>query len=196
MDSSIVTLCVGLATVLTSGVVSSVATYRLNRNKEQTFFMRQKAEALYLAADEFGRDVGAHVVTFFPVARGEIDYNQMLDLQIANPSKKAQGGLETMTMLVHIYFPEVQPHLGGLLASRDRWNELRAAHKAAYKAGEGVGLVWVAAFQSAGREIDLSVKDLQAAIVKSARHYAGASAVVKRAQRPADLRTKGRGKTT
>lgn len=183
MNPSIVTLCVGLATVLTSGLVSSIVTYRLNRSKEQTFFMRQKAEALYLAADEFGRDFGAHLLTYLPVARGDIDYNQMLDLQIAKPAKKQQGGAETMTMLVSIYFPEVQPQLDALLKQRDLWSELRSAHKAAYKEGEGVNSMWVSAFQHSGLDVDRAIKNLQTAIVKSARHYAGASAVAKRVRR-------------
>jgi hypothetical protein len=130
MDASIVTLSVGLATVLTSGVMSSVVTYRLNRNKEQTFFMRQKAEALYLAADEFGRDFSKHLITHLPVARGAIDYDQMLDIQLANPPDKRQGGFETVAMLASIYFPEVEPQLAALLKARDRLSELRAAHKA------------------------------------------------------------------
>jgi hypothetical protein len=180
MDSSVVTLCIGLATVLTSGVASSVVTYRLNRNKEQTFFMRQKAEALYLAADEYGRGLSAHVITLLPVARGELDYNQMLDLQNANPPSKRDGGFETLSMLVSIYFPEIEPELQALLKARDRLGEVRGAHKQAYKEGEGVDPVWVAGFAQVGKEADQAIKALKAAIVRSARRYAIAPSELKR----------------
>lgn len=174
MDAAVVSLSVGLATVLTSGVVSSVVTYRLNRNKEHTFFMRQKAEALYLAADEFGRDFSSHLLTYIPVARGDFDYNQMLDMHIANPPDKRRGGHETMAMLISIYFPEVEPQYLALLSARDQLGELRNAHKQAYKEGAGVGTGWVRAFIQVGRDTDQATKALQAAIVRSAKRYAGA----------------------
>lgn len=173
MDPGLVTLCVGVTTALAGGVVSSVVTYRLNHNKEQTIFMRQKAEALYLAADEFGRTFSAHIVTYLPVARGDLDYNQMLDLHIANPADKRQGGYETMTMLAGVYFPEVDPELQALLSVRHRLGDVRNAHKQAYKAGGGVGPTWVAAFQDVGHEADLAIKALRAAILRSAKAHAG-----------------------
>ena len=171
MDSTVATLCVGLATVLTSGVASSIVTYRLNRDKEQVFFMRQKAEALYLAADEFGRSLSSHLISFFPVAQGKLDYNQMLDVQNARPPSKQNGGYETLVMLISIYFPEVEPELQALDAIRDRLGEVRSAHKQAYVEGEGVDPVWVAAFAELGGKLDLVIKNLKVAIVHAARRY-------------------------
>lgn len=134
--------------------------------------MRQKAEALYLAADEFGRMLGAHVVRHLPVANGQIDYNTMLDRFIADPPSKAAGGPETMEMLVRIYFPEIQTQLSTLLSARDRLSRVVSLHKQAWKDGVGVGPEWIEEFVSAGKEIDLAVKGLQEGIVTSGRSYA------------------------
>ncbi|MEI9966040.1 MAG: hypothetical protein WDM92_16745 [Caulobacteraceae bacterium] len=90
--------------------------------------MRKKAEELYLATDEFGRDFGSHMVTFLPVLEGSIDYNQMLDLQRQTHTKKLHGGAETMEMLVRIYFPEVEGELDRLFAVRDEFSKIRSAH--------------------------------------------------------------------
>jgi len=174
MDSGVYAVVVGLATVIASGVVSSYVMYRLNRNKDQTFFMRQKAEALYLAADEFGRDLSKHVVICLPVAKGELEYNAMLDLQIANAPDKRNGGFETLNMLANICYPEVLPALKVLLLVRDKFNKLCAVHKQAYKEGAGVGLPWTRQFSELGQEAGQAIEALKTAIIQSARRHAGA----------------------
>lgn len=65
---------------------STVATHRLNRNNERTLFMRKRGEEIYLAADEFGRELGGHMATLQSVVDGQIDYNQFPDPQNANPA--------------------------------------------------------------------------------------------------------------
>jgi hypothetical protein len=111
MSQTLLTAATPYATILMSGVVSTIVTYYLNRNKEHAFFMRSKAEALYLAADDYGRDFASNLICYFPVTREEHDYNKMLDLQQTNKPTKKHGGFETMTMLANIYFPETLPKL-------------------------------------------------------------------------------------
>lgn len=175
MDATLISLLVGLATVLTSGVASSIVTYRLNRQKEHVFFMRQKAESLYLAADEYGRALSCNIISYFPVVRGEIDYNEMLDIQMANPPSKEHGGYETLAMLVGIYFPEVESKLKILEEVRDRLSKLRNEHNKAYKNGGGVDRYWDAAFSDVTKELDCAIKALKSAILHSARRYGGNS---------------------
>ena len=171
MDAAVSTIFVGLATVLMSGVVSSYVTFRLNREKDQTVFMRQKAEALYLAADEFGRGFSTHIVTFLPLVKGDVDYNEMLDFQIANPPDKRNGGFETLNMLANIYYPEVLPQLKALLQIRDDFGKFRTAQKQAYKEGDGTGHPWTQKFSELAKEADRTIEALKAAIIKSARRH-------------------------
>jgi len=86
LDSIFVTLGLGIGTILASGVTSAVVTYRLNRRKERFEFLRGKAETLYLAVDQFVKVLGMHALTYYPVLKGEMDWNQMLDLQISSGS--------------------------------------------------------------------------------------------------------------
>ena len=154
MRPAIVPLITSLATVVTSGVLASVVTYKLNHNKDQFVLMREKAEALYLSAHEFSLDLSKYVLPFFLVRKGEMDYNQKLYVEAANQSVNPNGGAEMMTMLLCIYFPEVEFQLRGLLDARDRLSELRIRHSQAYKGEAGVGTIWLSEFTKAAREID------------------------------------------
>lgn len=135
--------------------------------------MRKKAEELYLATDEFGKMLSGHMLTFFPLLEGSIDYNQLLDLQIADPASKKHGGAETMEMLTRIYFPEVEPCLDELMAARDAFSEIRAQHKAAYKRGAyDDGLAWKPAFGSAMVRVDRAITAMLSAIIIAAKGHA------------------------
>ncbi|MBL8554592.1 MAG: hypothetical protein JNL41_09970 [Phenylobacterium sp.] len=176
MDAATTTLIVAVATVLTSGVSSAVVTYRLNRSKEQTFFMRRKAEELYLAADEFGRQWTSSMVPLLGVLDGRLDYNQMLDIRQANPIKKDHGGAEMMEMLTRIYFPEALPELSAIHAARSAYNTLESAHKAAYQDGAGMDPRWKPALMEAMRKADKAVDAFKVKVVRLARVHASAEA--------------------
>ena len=175
MAPTAITLGLGVATILASGVTSSVVTYRLNRRKDQLEFMRTKAEALYLAADEYGDILGSHSLTYYPVIKGEIDWNQMLDLQIESGSERREhGGAKMMTMLVDIYFPTVRPALAQVFETRTGFNSFTHRMKRTYiQDGELDPRMWMPEMNGQTAEIDKAIKQLQAAIVVAARSYAG-----------------------
>lgn len=173
MDSTIVTILLGLATILTSGVTSSIVTYRLNRSKEQAFFMRQKAEALYLAANEFSLGFSSLLIGYLPVTRGEISYNQMLDMQIERGKANKNDAHETMIMLSSIYFPEVFEEIEKLHAVRDKYSLIKQAHRTAYHEGDGIGPEWEDAFRKVALDADDAIKKLQASIIRAAEPYSG-----------------------
>lgn len=173
MDGASIAL--SMLTILGSGVVSSVVTSRLNRGRDQTVFMRAKAEQLYLSADEYGRLFGATMVSYFPLLEGRIDWNQMLDVQIKNGEKQAvHGGAETMTMLVAIYFPSVRTTLMHVWSAREHFNALISELKRDYIAnGYVTGDDWKTRFMSVAETMDAAIKDLQKQIVAAAREHAG-----------------------
>ncbi len=175
MDASLVTLIIGFTTVLASGVTSSIVTYRLNRNRSQVIFLREKAEQLYLSADEFGKAFGSQMLTYFPLLDGKIDFNGMLDMQIEQGSApRKYGGAETMTMLVEIYFPSVRPALEEVWKARTGFNQVTADIKRAWeRTGDVTHGDWRARFLSATQVIDNSINKLQREIVIAARTHAG-----------------------
>jgi hypothetical protein len=176
MDAPIVTLILGFATILASGVTSSMVTYRLNRNRNQTVFLREKAEQLYLSADEFGKTFSMQIITYLPLLNGRIDYNQVLDMQIEQgPAAKKYGGAETMTMLVEIYFPSVRPALEEVWKARDTFNRITAEIKFVWERDGDVSAGDLKSrFMSAALAIDKCIKALQNEIVTAARVHAGA----------------------
>lgn len=165
-----------VGTILSSGLVSSLVTYRLNRAKDQTFFMRQKAEALYLAADSWRVMFSQHSLPHLGVAEGKFSYNDMLDLIAKAGAEKGTAGHDTMVMLTRIYFPEIEPLLDAVFTARDRFNDVSKAHKAAYLEGQGVDRVWVEGFRNRALEADKALSLFQAgdyrsgAPTRSARH--------------------------
>jgi hypothetical protein len=175
MDATSTTLVLGLATIFASGVTSAIVTYHLNRNQNQTIFLREKAEQLYLSADEFGHTFDAQMLSYFPLLDGKIDYNKMLDMQISSGSEeKRHGGAEIMTMLVDIYFPSVRPALQGVWEAREQFGAITHQIKLAWQRDGNVSEGnWRQVFLEATRNIDDSVNALQSEIVKAARIHAG-----------------------
>ena len=66
--------------------------------------------------------------------RGDLDYNQGLDIQIKHNTEKDYNH-ETATMLINIYFPQLRPAFEAILHRRDEINRIQAVFKAAYKRG-------------------------------------------------------------
>lgn len=173
MAETTVTVALGLATILGSGVVSGYVTHRLTRNQNQFVFLREKAEILYLAADEYGKRFGGQMVTYFPLLDGRYDYNDMLDKQNefgSEPSK--YGGAETMTMIVEIYFPSVRLALQGVWDARAEFNKVTAAIRALWEQqGEVSGMDLP--FRRASLVVDQAIENLKDEVVIAARAKSG-----------------------
>ncbi len=183
MDTVTATLIVGLSTVLASGVASSIVTYKLNRSKEQTVFLREKAEQLYLAADEFGKAFGSQMITYFPLLEGRIDYNQMLDMQISDGATPKNFGPATMEMLVEIYFPSVRPALQNVWKKREAYNKVTAVIKSVWKEfGTLAHENLLPTYKAASLEMDAAIENLKKEIVLAARAHAGVEQQVMRVE--------------
>ncbi len=175
MNSVSISLLISFLTILLSGVTSSVVTYQLNFRKDQTIFLRGKAEQLFLAADEFEKEISSHLISYFPLLDGRIDYNQMLDLQIEQGSKpRAHGGAQTLEMLVEIYFPTTRGALAQLWNCRDMLNSLEHEIKRIYVAeGDATRPDLKTKILAASAAISEANKALKAAIIEAARRHAG-----------------------
>lgn len=175
MDPVSASLLVGFSTIVASGVTSSVVTYWLNRRKDQTIFLRGKAEQLFLAADEFEKHLGGHLISYFPLLDGRIDYNQMLDIHISDGSKAhVHGGAQTLEMLVEIYFPTTRGALAQLWKCRDALNSLEDLIKRTYRVeGHATDPDLKAKLLAASAAISEANTALKTAIVEAARRHAG-----------------------
>lgn len=164
-----------IASALFGGIGSAFFSSWLSRRKDQTQLMREKAEQLYMAADEWCRDLGIYHFSFLPMLDCTIDYNQMLDMQKANATKKKHGGLETVQMLVRLYYPEVRPQLEALIGAQATFNEIQHAHKAEYKVIGPLGPEWKSRFMLAMHRANQTGEALTVAILDAADKYAAPS---------------------
>lgn len=173
---SIITLGLGVGTILASGVMSAVVTSWLNRQKDQTQFLRTKAEALYLAADEFGRMLAVYTIRYYPLISGSTDWNQLnQDLAASGGQLREHGGAETVRMLTEIYFPSVRPAFKSLIDARTAFNTFTRELKREYERGGGVldQRHWIALLDQKAGAVDDATEELKQAIVSAAQEYAG-----------------------
>jgi hypothetical protein len=127
-------IIVGVLTIVMSGVVAAVVTFRLNARREDRQFRRERLEQLFRAFSGFCRVLEVGWSPYINVMAGKIDYNQALDMTIAS-GEDDERNLENVEMLVAIYWPELQSHVNALKTVRDDASSLLGEHKARYKAG-------------------------------------------------------------
>jgi hypothetical protein len=164
-------LGITLVTVVMSGVVAAVVTYRLNTTKEHVFFMRKKGEELYLAAETFDRSLSSYFLPGYSVVKGEISWNEFLDLTIENANKSDNEASRQVLMLVDIYFPQLQPAFDKYLEQRTTLNGILHEHKRAFKAGT-VGTEFFKPFHQAMGELDVRAKEFKQAMIIEIRKFA------------------------
>jgi len=128
-----------------------------------------------LAADEFGTHFVGQMLTYFPLLKGDIDYNQMLEMQIERGAEeKKHGGAQIMTMLAEIYFPTVRTALDAVWSERDAFNKLTQEVKATWMAyGTFRHSDMLKRFQAASLALNGSFEALKKEIVAAARVHAG-----------------------
>ena len=165
-------------TVTASGVLAAVVAYGLNATKEHVFFMRQKAEALYLSVESYHRLLSSHYIISYRVLKNEISYNDYLDLQNSNlgrTNKDSAAALEMATMLINVYFSDLRAHLHGYTAARGNISDILSDHKLAYKRGDTDGGRWFRQFHEAMKELDRTAKAFKQAILPEAVKLAPAA---------------------
>jgi hypothetical protein len=102
--------------------------------------------------------------------KGQMEYNQALDIQLENKAGKDARYLETATMLVNIYFPSLRDRLVALLKRRDEVNVIFRKFKSLYKASGPTGetAALVGPFSKAMLGFDAAQQDLNESLFKLA----------------------------
>ena len=95
-----------------------VVTFKLNARREDRQFRRERLEHVYRAFTGFCRVLRGDWYPYIQVMTGKLNYNQALDMTIAS-GKGDEHHLETLGMLVAIYWPKLQSHVDALKTVRD-----------------------------------------------------------------------------
>jgi hypothetical protein len=160
-----------LTGILMGGVVATIATYYLNTNKEQIFFMRRKAEELYLAFEFYDRSLSGYYISAYALVKGELSWDQFNELMIKNADEKQQEASRQVVMLMDIYFPNVRRAFEIYCERRDALNSVLSQHKRAYKAGTASTQFFKPFHDAIQRMVD-SATDVKQAIIAEGRNYA------------------------
>jgi hypothetical protein len=126
-------LLIPLISILGSGVVSAFVAQKLINSRTEKDFKRKKLEELFLAIDKFCVSLSMAHFAWTRVAKGELTYNEALDLIINLDKKEYSGVFQTAQMLTILYFPEMLPAFKKILDIRARLTALQFEFKTIYK---------------------------------------------------------------
>ena len=126
-------LLLSILTILASGVVAGVVTFRLNAARDARRMRREKLEATYMAHSGFLRQLDLGWMPYMAVMANELSYNDALDIAINKQTGTEPKHFEHLAMLVALYFPELQEGLARLVEIRDRAAAIIQTHKDEYK---------------------------------------------------------------
>jgi hypothetical protein len=129
-----VQLVISVATIIGSGVVSAIVTFRLNKQREERNLRREKLEQLLLSVDRYVVNLANHFMIYERCAEGVYDLNAANDLFIKQGVDELRP-FETSRMLTAIYFPDLQPNLDEIIKLRDIGSVAVSEFKEGYKAG-------------------------------------------------------------
>jgi len=113
------------------------------RDEELT---RDRLEELYVLSNKYLGTLVSHYLPFRMVMNGELTFNQALDMTIESCSRKDYEP-HRVTMLIHMYFPEIKPEFDQLMEIREKLNSIIDGYKEQYKSGNPDGSRWLEVFQ-------------------------------------------------
>jgi hypothetical protein len=160
-------IILSLATIVSSGVMSAIVTYKLNARREECQFRRQKLEEFYMAMSGFCRSLMTHFFTYQGVMEQKTTYNAALDATIEKGTDEKRS-CDTTFMLLPIYFPQFQPVFNKLLNCRSTLNAILGEFRESYKAGNPDGTRWLTPFTENLCQIEDIEKQLRQMIQKEA----------------------------
>ncbi|MBL0687394.1 MAG: hypothetical protein JJV94_06180 [Sulfurospirillum sp.] len=113
-------------------------------NKEN--LMRDRLEELYILSDKYFNTLVSHQLPLRMVMKGEISFNDALDLQIER-GKEKKFDYNRVNMIIEMYFNELQEPYSEVLKIRDELNNISEGYKNQYKTGDYDGRKWLDLFQ-------------------------------------------------
>lgn len=169
MTATEVQLIISVTTILCSGVVSAIVTHKLSTERAEREFRRKKLEELFFAVHTFCTKLFSANIVWPQVMRGEITYNDGLELIIKNHDRQDKS-YDIAEMLINIYFPELLPHLQAILKRRDQINRIQSEFKKSYQRQESCDS-FLKPFLTELNGIDVDEKSLTKALFRISEKY-------------------------
>jgi len=116
------------------------------QNVKREALVRDRLEELYVISKKYLNTLCSYYFPYRQVMKGELSFNQALDITIEGGEKRDYDP-NRVTMLIHMYFPEVQPSFDEIMQVREKLNDIIDGYKWQYKNGDTDGTEWLKAFQ-------------------------------------------------
>ncbi|MBJ6750737.1 hypothetical protein [Geomonas anaerohicana] len=108
--------------------------------------IRNRLEELYVESKRYLNHLCSYYLPYRQVMKGELNFNQALDLTISS-AENAKFDPNRVTLLIHMYFPEVQLAFDDIMTIREKLNDIVSGYKKQYKGGNSDGRNWLKEFQ-------------------------------------------------
>ncbi|MFV1872100.1 MAG: hypothetical protein ACMZ64_02065 [Oleiphilus sp.] len=169
---------IGLASVLVGALLgllgvllankSNLASLKLQmeheRQSKSSDIKRERLEELYVSMSHWVNLFFSYYFKLTLVMREEIDYNQYLD-EVISDGNKNKIDFQRQEMIINIYGRELIPAYDKVLKSREKVNDIAAAHKADYKKGNS-GSKYLKPYTAAHQELEKSVENFKKQIAE------------------------------
>src|SRR5947209_5211655 len=112
-------ITISLLTILGSGVISGVVTYKLSANQKDREFRRQKLEECFRAVHHYIITMTTHYLPFIEVMSGRLTFDQANEMIIKEGKRQDRDYAMVSELLITMYFPSLRIHFEALLETRD-----------------------------------------------------------------------------
>ena len=129
----IVSVVLGVLTILGSGVVSTVISHRLSKRKEENVYRRQKQEELYLSIKRFTTMMISMNIVWGEVMVGKLSMDQGLDIFCDRNDPEDKHVRPRIEMVISMYFPQLQKEYDTYSESLNSVNDIIHSFKECYR---------------------------------------------------------------
>lgn len=127
------TITIAIFTILGSGVVSGIVTYKLNASQKEREFRREKLEECFRAVHHYLMSLVTNYIVWAEVMAGKLTYDQANDMIIAGSKPEYREYSLLAELLIRLYFPSLQTHFDALLRTRDELSRLQGDFRRCYQ---------------------------------------------------------------
>lgn len=135
------------------------------RKVKKEEMLRTRLEELYVESNKYLNALGCYYLPYQTAMRGEITFNQALDITISSGSKRDYEP-HRVTMLIGMYFPEVKSEFNEIMNIRSELNMIVNGYKEQYKRGDVDGSKWLERFQPLFEEFVKKVDRFEKIVTK------------------------------
>ena len=160
-------LILAVFTVMGSGVVSTIVTYKLGSKRDSRDLRRMKLEECFKSIDRFTTNLTINYIPFISVLNGKFSWDEANDMLLERDNDGEEEHLPRLEMLSSIYFPELKSFYIELLKVRDDLGSVKSEAMQCYLEQRNPKKV-ISNYKAVFDELDRVEENFKAALFKLA----------------------------